>query len=252
MAIATATTYQGTFHGRAEELSRVRREIADYLADCPASDELVLIADELAANCILPTRSRGESFLVRCKLSPGSVRIEVEDMGGPWRKRREDDRPHGLDIVEALTGPDGWGTERTSDDTHVVWARLSWEAGVTRKIPAEQSAIAGANIRALRQRNGWTQARLAELTGWPSTSTVCAAEGRRNDRQRGFTTGELTRLAAIFGISPWQLTTRCVICDGHPPAGFACLACGAAPSTGQPTTSAPTRQARHDHAAVSG
>lgn len=127
MATAAAMTYQGTFHGRAEEVSRVRREVAGYLAGCPASDELVLIADELAANCILHTRSRGSSFRVRCELSPGSVRIEVEDMGGPWRKRREDDRPHGLDIVEALTGPDGWGTERTSGDARVVWARLSWE-----------------------------------------------------------------------------------------------------------------------------
>jgi serine/threonine-protein kinase RsbW len=129
MATPTAMTYTGTFCGRAEELSRVRREIAGYLAGCPASEELVLIADELAANCILHTRSRGESFRVRCQLSPGSARIEVQDMGGPWRKRRHDDRPHGLDIVEALTGPDGWGTERTPGDARVVWARLAWEAG---------------------------------------------------------------------------------------------------------------------------
>lgn len=123
---------------------------------------------------------------------------------------------------------------------------------MTPKIPAEQSAIAGANIRALRQRNGWIQARLGELTGWPGTSTGCAAEGHRNHRQRGFTTGELTRLAAIFGISPSQLTTRCVTCGSHPPAGFACLACGAAPGSRQPATPAPARQARHDRVTVSG
>jgi len=127
MSTATATTYQGTFHGRAEEVSRVRREVAHYLGNCPVTNDTVLIADELAANAILHTLSRGESFHVRCELSPGSVRIEVQDMGGPWRKRREDDRPHGLDIVEALTGPDGWGTERTSGAARVVWARLSWE-----------------------------------------------------------------------------------------------------------------------------
>jgi len=44
--------------------------------------------------------------------------------------------------------------------------------------------------------------------GWPSNSTVCAAEGRRNGRQRGFTAGEVERLAAIFGLSLSQLTTR--------------------------------------------
>jgi anti-sigma regulatory factor (Ser/Thr protein kinase) len=126
MATATATGYQGTFHGRAEEISRVRREIAGHLGDCPVTDDIVLIADELAANCVLHTHSRGGFFRVRCELSPGSVRIEVEDMGGPWRRRKDDDRPHGLDIVEALTGPGGWGTQTTGDGGRFVWARLTW------------------------------------------------------------------------------------------------------------------------------
>jgi hypothetical protein len=125
-AAGTATRYTGTFHGRAGEVRRVRREVAAYLGDCPVRDDLVLIADELAANCVLHTRSRGEFFRVRCELSEGSVRIEVEDMGGPWRTRKPGDRFHGLDIVEALTGPDGWGTEVTPDETRVVWARLEW------------------------------------------------------------------------------------------------------------------------------
>jgi transcriptional regulator with XRE-family HTH domain len=122
---------------------------------------------------------------------------------------------------------------------------------VTRKIPAEQCAIIGANIRALRQRNGWTQARLGELMGWPTTATVCAAEGHRSDRQRGFTIRELTRLAAIFGVAPSKLTTRCANCDGHPPAGFACLACGATPGSHRPATSAATRQERPGHVTAS-
>jgi hypothetical protein len=190
MATAAATAYKGTFHGRAEEVSRVRREVALYLGDCPVRDDIVLIADEMAANCIiffplcfrvamaiiggkrtcglrcsttsssLPlvtepretgqpatgqgqlrhgyhrtrrvrrevihTRSRGGSFRVRCEMSPGSVRVEAEDMGGPWRKRRNDDRPHGLDIVEALTGADGWGTKTTSSGGRIVWAVLTW------------------------------------------------------------------------------------------------------------------------------
>jgi two-component sensor histidine kinase len=126
MTIATSTSYQGTFHGRADELTRVRREIAAYLGECPVAADLVLIADELASNSILHTKSKGGSFHVRCELSAGSVRVEVEDMGGPWRTRKQDDRPHGLDIVQALTGPDGWGTERTPDGTRIMWAALHW------------------------------------------------------------------------------------------------------------------------------
>ena len=95
-------------------------------------------------------------------------------------------------------------------------------------IPEGQPAIVGVNIHTLRQRNGWSQAKLGELMGWQSASTVCAAEGRRDGRQRGFTAEEIGRLAAIFDISPRQLTTRCANCGGHPPTGFACLACGAA------------------------
>lgn len=125
-AAGTATRYTGTFHGRAEEVARVRRQVADYLGDCSARDDMVLIADELAANGVLHTRSRGQFFRVRCELSDRSARIEVEDMGGPWRTRKSDDRPHGLDIVEALAGKDGWGTETTADETRVVWARLAW------------------------------------------------------------------------------------------------------------------------------
>jgi anti-sigma regulatory factor (Ser/Thr protein kinase) len=126
MAPAAATTYQGTFHGRAEEISRVRHEITAYLAQCPVADDLVLIADELASNSVLHSRSRGGTFHVRCELTAGSARVEVEDAGSPWRTRKEDDSPHGLNIVGALTGPDGWGTRRTPDGTRVVWAALGW------------------------------------------------------------------------------------------------------------------------------
>jgi hypothetical protein len=99
------------------------------------------------------------------------------------------------------------------------------------EIPAEQFAIVGANIRTLRLRKGWSQAKFGELMGWPTAATVCAAEGHRYGRQRGFTPAEIDRLACIFGVSTWRLTTQCANCGGHPPIGFACLSCGARPQT---------------------
>jgi Helix-turn-helix domain len=120
------------------------------------------------------------------------------------------------------------------------------------KIPEEQSAIVGVNIRTLRQRKGWTQAKLGELMGWPNASTVCAAEGHRDGRQRNFTTEEVEQLAALFGVCPLQLTTRCVNCGGHPPAGFACLACGATPDSDHLAGSAVPHPVQHSHAAAHG
>ncbi len=123
---ATVTKYAGTFGGRTAEVSRVRREIARYLGECPVTDDVVFIAGELATNCVLHSHSRGGFFRVRCELSAGSVRIAVEDMGGPWRQRRHDERPHGLNIVEALAGPDAWGIEAVGDGGRIVWSRLTW------------------------------------------------------------------------------------------------------------------------------
>ncbi len=77
----------------------------------------------------------------------------------------------------------------------------------TGQLPEAKAAIVAVNIRTLRQRNGWTQ---------------------RGGRQRGFTAREVRQLAAIFGVSSGQLTAQCANCNGQPPEGFACLACGAA------------------------
>ena len=126
VAAQTVIRYTGTFHGRAEEASRVRREIAGYLGRCPAADDIILVASELAANAIIHTQSRGGTFTVRCHATPGQARIEVQDLGGPWRSRQPGDRPHGLDIVQALTGPDEWGTQVTGTGRRIVWARLTW------------------------------------------------------------------------------------------------------------------------------
>ena len=146
-------------------------------------------------------------------------------MGDPARRHR---RPHrlGLDVMV---------TRR--------------RRGAAAKLPAEHCAIAGANIRALRQRNGWTEAQLGKLMGWTANATVCAAEGHRGGRQRRFTTGEIQQLAVIFAVPAWQLVTPCATCGGQPPAGYACLACGAVPGPGRP--GAPARESASGSTPVS-
>ena len=65
--------YASVFPGRADQVRQVRREIAAYLTDCPAADDIVFIADELAANASAP---RGALSYPRCS------REELE--GGSW------------------------------------------------------------------------------------------------------------------------------------------------------------------------
>jgi two-component sensor histidine kinase len=121
-----ATRYQRTYPGHPAQVAQVRRDLTRHLTGCPAADDAVLIASELAANAILHGRAAGQTFTIRCHATPGQLRIEAEDGGGPWRQRTPGDRPHGLDIVQALTGPDGWGTHPAGTGGRIVWAELSW------------------------------------------------------------------------------------------------------------------------------
>ena len=111
---ATAAMYSGTFHGRPDQVRRVRAAVARYLDGCPVADDVVLVVSEIASNSVLHSESGGEFFTVRCELHPDYVWVECEDLGGPWQSRKPDGPAHGLDVVEALASPDGWGTEETS------------------------------------------------------------------------------------------------------------------------------------------
>ena len=124
-----ATCYRGIYPGRADQVRYVRRAAARHLTGCPAANDAILVLSELAANAIVHSASRGQFFTVRAEVFPTYVWVEAEDLGGPWRCRPPDGRPHGLDIVEALAGPDGWGVESTTDGGRVVWARLELAPG---------------------------------------------------------------------------------------------------------------------------
>jgi serine/threonine-protein kinase RsbW len=118
----TAVRYAGTFHGEPGQVGRVRDGLRAYLAGCPRSDDAILIASELAANAVPHSRSAGQSFTVRAEVSRDCIRVEVEDLGGPWLCRQQQDGRHGLDIVTALAS--GWGVE-TSGGCRVTWARVA-------------------------------------------------------------------------------------------------------------------------------
>ena len=110
---------------------------------CPAEtvQDIVACATELAANAVLHSRSGlpGGHFSVEVACAGQSVRVTVEDSGGPWVERGtggiDAECGRGLRIVAALSADMGmtgdaagrtawfccrWGTGRDDQPAHVV------------------------------------------------------------------------------------------------------------------------------------
>jgi len=118
-----------SFRSEPEEVRRVRAALRRELDGCPAADDIILCASELAANAVLHSDSRKASgtFTVRAVVSPGEyVLIEVQDDGGPWLERSVHPASgRGLGIVSALAAD--WGSQATAYG-RTVWASFDWSA----------------------------------------------------------------------------------------------------------------------------
>jgi anti-sigma regulatory factor (Ser/Thr protein kinase) len=134
MAPGPLRRYSQVYPGRADQVSRVRAWLRSVLDGCPVSDEVELLASEMAANAVLHSRSGelGGQFAVRVVMHEGDhVRVEVADQGGPWdvEDARRDGRWHGLDLVDEMASC--WGRESGLGESWVVWFRIDWPAGRT-------------------------------------------------------------------------------------------------------------------------
>lgn len=119
-----------TFPGLPAIVPSARRFVRGILAGSPRSDDMELIASELASNAILHTPSGhdGGEFTVTVRTGPGWARVEVSDTGtGQWNAPSgpDGDNEHGrgLAIVAALADKLGHDI-RAGGQT--VWAEVSW------------------------------------------------------------------------------------------------------------------------------
>lgn len=124
-----AITFERDYPGTADQPGRVRADLAEMAGDCPVTEELVLLASELAANAVLHSRSGhpGRTFTVRATLYPGDYAwVEVVDQGGAWTNgERGDENGRGLAIVAVVAGDGNWGIEGNAS-SRVAWFRLDW------------------------------------------------------------------------------------------------------------------------------
>ena len=72
-----AIIFERDYRGTIDQAQHVRADLAKVAADCPVSDDLVLLASELSTNAILHSRSGhpDRTFTVRCNALPRRLRM---------------------------------------------------------------------------------------------------------------------------------------------------------------------------------
>lgn len=127
VAAGPSWTCSRTFPAVPGEISNARAFLRRVLADCPLSEDAVLICSELCTNAVRHSDSArdGGRFTVRAEVRDGDyLWLEVEDEGGQWAQNQSgDEGGRGLAIVAELA--DYWDV-RGDDTARVVCARLDW------------------------------------------------------------------------------------------------------------------------------
>ncbi len=118
--------YRRVFSATTDQVAAARRFLADLLGGHPATDDAILCLGELAANAVRHSHSArpGGTFAVRLCRSGAAIRVEVTDLGGPWKINRPGDaeRGRGLTIVLELSDRRGIISHRSGERT--VWYEI--------------------------------------------------------------------------------------------------------------------------------
>jgi anti-sigma regulatory factor (Ser/Thr protein kinase) len=103
--------------------ARKARQSLARLLDChPGADDAALCLGELASNAALHSRSGdGGYFTVTARLTENSVRVEVQDQGGPWAPPSPTDDLHGRGLLIVGQLASAWGRTGSSDTGWTVW-----------------------------------------------------------------------------------------------------------------------------------
>lgn len=128
--VANALRWRQVLRGEERQLRGLRRWVASVLPDCPARDDVISVATELASNALRHTASgRGGWLAVEITRYRAVVRVLVADQGGQGEPRVIDDPDgesgRGLLLVSGLSLRTGVTGDQRG---RLVWADVAFDA----------------------------------------------------------------------------------------------------------------------------
>ena len=126
---ANALRWRQVFPGEDCQLGVLRRSLSSVLPECPARDDVISVATELATNALQHTASgRSGLFAVEVTWHESAVRVAVADGGSPTEPRVIEDpaaeHGRGLLLVAALSVRTGVTGDHRG---RLVWADIAWD-----------------------------------------------------------------------------------------------------------------------------
>lgn len=112
-----------TFPATADQVPQARRFLAALLDGSPSADDALICLGELACNALQHSRSGrpGGTFTVRATLTTATLRVAVEDEGGPWTPCPGPDDQHGRGLLIVSGLARAWGRTGGSSIGRTVW-----------------------------------------------------------------------------------------------------------------------------------
>jgi hypothetical protein len=156
------------FEGEERELSVMRRWLASILPECPARDDVISVATELAGNALRHTASGDRGlFAVEITWQEPVVRIGVTDGGGPAEphviENPDGEHGRGLLLVQGLSLRTGVTGDRHGRS---VWAEVAWDGP-----PPTFPALAVWDEATIRADEAALARRFAGVPAWFGRST---------------------------------------------------------------------------------
>jgi anti-sigma regulatory factor (Ser/Thr protein kinase) len=182
----TALRWRRMFDGDEAQVREVRRWLAGLLPECPARDDVVVVASELCANAIAHTASgRGGIFAVEVAWQGSTVRVAVADAGAATGPHLIDDptaeRGRGLLVVQGLCSRTGVSGDNRG---RLVWGEVPWASPPAPPVTpgdgyeaAIRDGLAGLAYRHQSVLAWFGQSTLQwwAVTGWPSAPRLVTA-----------------------------------------------------------------------------
>jgi serine/threonine-protein kinase RsbW len=162
--------WRRVFTGEGSQLGVLRRWLESLLPDCPARDDVAIVATELGTNAVRHTASgRGGWFAVEITWHRSVVRVAVADCGAPAGPRVVED-PAGVDgrglvVVRGLSVRTGVCGDHRG---RLVWADVAWgDAGA-----AESASSRDPYEAAIGDGQAGLASRFAGVPTWFGRSTL--------------------------------------------------------------------------------